>query len=64
MKPLSIYDTMPVGKYFGELVGTVIEDNPGYMWWAVRNTELDIDAEAKRYLKECSKEPRQLNEVN
>ena len=54
MKPLSIYDTMPFGKYFGELVGTVIEDDPGYMWWAVRNTEIDIDTEAKRYLKECS----------
>ena len=49
---LAILDPMPVGKYRGELVGTVIEDDPGYVRWIINNTEWRLDEQALRYLGE------------
>lgn len=50
--PLRILDPMPFGKYRGELIGSIIEDDAEYMTWAINNTALRIDTEALRYLKE------------
>jgi uncharacterized protein (DUF3820 family) len=50
---LGIYDPVPFGKYKGELVGTVIEDDPKYARWLMNDTDLEFDVESHRYLKEC-----------
>jgi len=49
-----MFDHMPFGKYKGELIGTVIENNPGYMQWAVNSTDLRLDDSALTYLEDCS----------
>lgn len=51
MKELSILDTMPFGKYRGDLIGTVIEEDPRYIYWAINNTDLRLDEQAMKYLK-------------
>jgi hypothetical protein len=52
-KELSIVDKMPFGKFAGELIGTIIEDEPTYIFWAINNTDLRIDDGAQKYLSEC-----------
>lgn len=49
----SVTDTMPFGKYRGELIGTIMEDDPAYMRWAVENTDIRLDKIAMDYLVEC-----------
>jgi uncharacterized protein (DUF3820 family) len=49
---LSILDFMPFGRYKGELIGTVIEDEPRYIYWAINNTDLWLDEQAMKYLAE------------
>jgi retron-type reverse transcriptase len=56
MNEHSILDTMPFGKYKGELVGTVIEENSNYIFWALNNTSFRLDNDAQKYFKEISKE--------
>ena len=51
-KQHSVLDPMPFGMYRGELIGTVIEDDAQYIYWAINNTEFRLDADATRYLKE------------
>lgn len=53
MKALGILDVMPWGKYKGELIGTVCEDDPGYLVWALEATSLELDEQPTEYLKEC-----------
>lgn len=52
MGELSVLDTMPFGKYRGELIGTVIENDADYIYWAINNTELRLNEDATRYLME------------
>lgn len=52
MREYSILDTMPFGKYKGELIGTVIEENPDYIYWAINNTDFRLDATGEKYLEE------------
>ena len=49
---LDILDKMPIGKYRGELVGTVIEDDPSYVRWMINNTEYRLNESALEYLGE------------
>ena len=51
-KAYTVLDRMPFGKYKGELIGTVIEDDPKYIRWALDNTDFDLTKEAKEYLEE------------
>jgi hypothetical protein len=54
-KRYDILDEMPFGKYKGILIGTVIEDDPSYMQWAVRAIDdFRLHEEASKYLTECS----------
>ena len=55
MSEFSILDTMPFGKYKGELVGTVIEEDCKYIFWALNNTSFRLDNDAQKYFKEISK---------
>lgn len=50
MKPLTLFDPMPLGQYRGKLVGTVIESDPSYMNWFVDNTRWMLDEDALDYL--------------
>jgi len=52
MNKLNQFDEMPFGKYKGELIGTVIEDDPQYIYWAINQTSLRIDEPTMKYLKE------------
>ena len=52
MSEHSILDTMPFGKYKGELVGTVIEEDSNYIFWAINNTSFRLDNDAQKYFKE------------
>lgn len=52
---LGITDTFQFGKYRGELVGTIIEDDPGYIEWMLRDTDHRLDDDALEYLEECQK---------
>jgi hypothetical protein len=51
MREYSILDMMPFGKYREELVGTVIEEDRDYIYWAINNTDFRIDAHGEKYLK-------------
>ncbi|UOF77582.1 exodeoxyribonuclease X [Caudoviricetes sp.] len=45
---------MPFGKYRGQIVGTVIEEDAEYVAWLLRETEnFDLDEDALRYLESC-----------
>lgn len=46
-----IIDRMPFGKYAGVMVGTVIEDDPSYIEWALANTEFRLSEAALEYLE-------------
>lgn len=51
---LSVLDAMPFGKYRGQIVGTVIEEDAEYVAWLLRETEnFDLDEDALRYLESC-----------
>lgn len=52
MKLFGITDFMPFGRFKGDFVGTVIEEDPAYIEWALANTDFRLDEEALRYLKE------------
>ena len=52
MSEHSILDTMPFGKYKGELVGTVIEEDSNYIFWAINNTSFRLDNDAQKYFEE------------
>jgi hypothetical protein len=56
MREYSILDLMPFGKYREELVGTVIEEDPDYIYWAINNTSFRLDNDAQKYFEEISKE--------
>jgi uncharacterized protein (DUF3820 family) len=47
---LGITDPMPIGKYRGQLVGTIIEEDPSYIRWMINNTEWRLDEAALEYL--------------
>lgn len=49
---LGLLDVMPFGVYKGDLIGTVIETDPSYVYWAINHTQLCIDEQAEDYLKE------------
>ena len=51
MSEYSLQDTMPFGKHKGKLVGTVIEEDYKYIFWAISNTEFTLDNDAKKYFK-------------
>jgi hypothetical protein len=51
IKELSFLDPMPVGKYRGELVGTVIEEDPGYVTWLINNTDWRLDEQTLEMLE-------------
>lgn len=46
-----IIDRMPFGKCAGVMVGTVIEDDPSYIEWALANTEFRLSEAALEYLE-------------
>lgn len=52
MSEYSILDAMPFGKYKGELVGTVIEEDSNYIFWAINNTSFRLDNDAQKYFEE------------
>lgn len=52
MKLYSILDEMPFGKYRGDLVGTVIEEDASYISWMLNNTDFRLDDAAYAYFKE------------
>jgi len=52
MREFSILDTMPFGKYKGELIRTVIEEDPDYIYWAINDTDFRLDATGEKYLRE------------
>jgi hypothetical protein len=54
MSEYSILDTMPFGKYKGKLVGTVIEEDCNYIFWALNNTSFRLDNDAQKYFKEMN----------
>lgn len=46
---------MPWGKYSGMLVGSIIEDDPSYIEWALANSDtFRLDESALAYLRECA----------
>lgn len=51
-KPKTFFEVMPYGKRKGDLIGTVIEDDPSYVRWLVENTGLVLDEVALKYLEE------------
>lgn len=51
MREHSILDTMPFGKYKGELIGTVIEEDPDYIYYFINNTDFRLDATGEKYLR-------------
>jgi hypothetical protein len=56
MNEHSILDTMPFGKYKGELVKKIIENDEQYIFWAVCNTSFRIDDNAAMYLEKIRKQ--------
>ena len=54
----SIFDTMPFGKYKGELIGTVIENDQKYIFWAIYNTNFKLNDDAQKYLEKLYDELR------
>jgi hypothetical protein len=48
---------MPIGKYQGTLVGTVIEEDPSYVHWLINNTLWRLNSQALSYLHECGDFP-------
>lgn len=53
MKLYGITDSMPFGKHIGDLVGSVIEEDAGYIEWCLSKTDFRLDESALAYLKEC-----------
>jgi len=60
-KELDLFDTMPFGKYQGLTVGRVIQDDPRYLMWLIKNsTQFFINHKTKDtlerayYLKVCN----------
>lgn len=51
-KQLDVLDPMPIGKYKGSLVGTVIENDPDYVRWMIEKTDWQLNEFAVRYLEE------------
>ena len=39
-KPLDWQDTLPFGKFRGEIVGKIFDENPGYLDWMMNSTEV------------------------
>jgi len=52
LKTLALLDSLPFGKHKGEVVGTVIEEDPSYIRWMMENTDLCWEHEVLEYLKE------------
>ena len=46
---LSLLDRFPFGKYKGELVGSVIEDDPSYIAWLLDKTDHTLTEAALTY---------------
>jgi len=51
-KLFDILDPMPFGKHRGKLIGTVIEEDPRHIYWAINNTYLRLNDVAMKYLRE------------
>lgn len=53
MKEYDLYDEMPWGKHKGVLVGTVIEEDPRYIRWLLRDSPaFRLSEEALAYLED------------
>jgi len=52
--PLKLTDPMPFGKHIGILVGSIMDkkDGPGYIRWAINNTDARFAQAVHDYLKE------------
>lgn len=58
---LHLLDELCFGKHRGQLVVEVIENNPSYLAWAVRNSVIELDNEAyERLKKTCESEGVEL----
>lgn len=51
MKPLNYEHPMPFGKYKGELVGKVCDEDPGYVFWAISDTDWKFAEEVVEYIE-------------
>jgi len=43
---------MPFGKYRGTLMGTIAEDDPGYIEWLARESEVELAQELLDYAQD------------
>lgn len=54
-KPLDFEDEMPFGKYKGETVADVIDDDSGYMVWLLTEGKCsftnEVEREINKYVK-------------
>lgn len=50
--PKHMDSSMPFGKYSGKTIGDIIEEDPGYIKWAVNNLNFSIDEECMDFLTE------------
>lgn len=48
-----LFTELPFGKHKDEMMGTVIEDDPEYVEWLLRETEHRLSDAALEYLKDC-----------
>lgn len=47
----SLEDTFPFGKYKGEQIEDVIEDDPSYLEWVVENDVFNLDEDVIKVLE-------------
>lgn len=49
--PLNFEDNLPFGKYRGESVAEICEDDPRYLFWMFNNTDLQFSEEVVKYVE-------------
>ena len=50
IKPLTLEDTIPFGKYRGVDVVDIVNDDPDYIEWVINNTEYEFDEEVMQLI--------------
>lgn len=49
--PLNYEDVLPIGKYRGEMVGAICNDDPSYIFWMINNTDVKFVSEVVEYVE-------------
>lgn len=53
MKILKFNELFPFGKYKGQLLEDVIQEDASYITWVIENTDWELDNEAFQFYEEA-----------